>query len=447
MTTPNNNLIPVEKLNTSAQHILDLAKKQGATSAEVAISNNIGVSIQVRLGEVETLEHHRDQGVGITVYFGHKKGSASLSALDEPALAEAVSAACHIAKYTAEDSCAGLADQNMMAFNYPDLKLYYPWQHSIEESITLLKDIEAKGLAYDKRITLSEGANLSTHENHILYANSHGFCGHYPSSFYNLSCTLIAGEGDTMQRDYGYSVTRDPSQLATAKQIAEEAAKRTVNRLGGKRLTTRKTPVIFLNSVATGLISHFLAAIRGSNLYRKSSFLLDSLGKAVFPSHITIEEKPSIIKGLGSSPFDGEGVKTHERALVEQGILKSYLLNTYTARKLGMTTTGNAGGVHNIIVSTESFGLDTLLQTMGTGLLVTELMGQGINLITGDYSRGASGFWVEGGKIQYPVEEITIAGNLKTMFENIVSISNDIEMRSAIQTGSILINELMLAGE
>lgn len=429
-----------------AEHILEMAKKQGASDAEVAISNSTGISIQVRLGEVETLEYHRDKGIGITVYFGQKKGSSSLSAIEEPALEEAVTAACHIAKYTSEDDCTGLADKASLAMTYPDLQLYYPWSLSTEEGITLTQETEQLGRQYDKRISNSEGAALSTHENHLVYANTAGFCGDYSSSFYNLSCTLIANEGSAMQRDYGYSVARDPLDLYSAKKIAEEAASRTLRRLGAQKLTTRKAPVIFSAEVATGLISHFLGAIRGSNLYRKSSFLLDQLDKPVFPDFVQIREEPHLIKGLASAPFDGEGVRTQARNLVQAGILKEYILSTYSARKLGMKTTGNAGSVHNILVSTQPYSLDALLKKMDTGLLVTELMGQGINLVTGDYSRGATGFWVEKGELCYPVEEITIAGNLKEMFQHIVHIGCDVEKRSAIQTGPILIAEMMIAG-
>ncbi len=447
MTTLENALLPAQKLQSVAQHILDLAKQQGASAAEVAISSNIGLSVQVRLGEVETLEHHRDKGIGITVYFGQKKGTTSLSALETPALVDAVAAACHIAKYTSEDECAGLADSALLATTYPDLKLHYPWQITTEQAIHMAKEIEATGMQSDKRITNSDGASVSTHENHLLYANSHGFCGDYASSFYNLSCVLIANEGENMQRDHGYTVARDPIDLYSTQQVAEEAASRTLRRLGARRLTTRKTPVIFSAPVATGFISHFLGAIRGSNLYRKASFLLDYLDKPVFPSHIHIREEPHLIKGLASAPFDAEGVKTQPHDLISDGILKSYILSSYTARKLGLVTTGNAGGVHNVIVKPNSLSFSGLLQKMDTGFVITELMGQGINLVTGDYSRGASGYWVEKGKIQYPVEEVTIAGNLKEMFQHIIAISDDIEKRSAIQTGSILISEMMVAGE
>lgn len=446
MTTPQTTPLSAEKLQSIAKHVLDLAKKQGASDAEVAISCGSGFSVQVRMGEVETLEYHRDKGIGITVYFGQKKGSASLSAIEDDALAEAVAAACHIAKYTSADDCAGLADKALLAMTYPDLKLYYPWQITAEEGIVLAKEVETLGREFDRRITNSDGAALSTHENHIVYANSLGFCGDYPSSFYNLSCTLIANQGDQMQRDYGYSVARDPLDLYSTKQVAEEAATRTLRRLGAQKLSTRKTPVLFSAQVATGLISHLLSAIRGSNLYRKSSFLLDHLNKPVLPAHIHLREDPHRIKGLASAPFDAEGVATQAHNIVEGGILKSYILSTYSAKKLGMQTTGNAGGIHNIAISTDTLSFDELLKKMDTGLVVTELMGQGINLVTGDYSRGATGFWVEKGVIQYPVEEITIAGNLKEMFMNIVAMGSDIEKRSSIQTGSILLSEMTIAG-
>src|SRR3990167_6055465 len=416
MSTQEKTPLSFEKLKNIAHHILDFSKKQGATDAEVSISNGLGFTTQVRLGEVETLEYHRSKGIGITVYFGQKKGTTSLSAIEDTALNEAVSAACHIAKYTSEDNCAGLIEKKFLAFNYPDLKLFYPWSITPEQGIELAKEVENIGRAYDKRISNSEGATLSTHENHFVYANSIGFCGHYSSSFYNLNCTLIANENDRMQRDYGYSIARDPLELFSA-------------------------------NVSPALISHFLAAIRGSNLYRKSSFLCDYLEKPVFPSHIQIREEPFIIKGLASAPFYDEGATPRPRDLIHQGILKSYFLNSYTARKLGMEPTGNAGGIHNILVSHSADTFEELLKKMDTGLVITELMGQGINLVNGDYSRGATGFWVEKGEIQYPVEEITIAGNLKNMFMGILAIGTDIEKRSSIQTGSILIDEMTIAGE
>ncbi|EKD75779.1 MAG: hypothetical protein ACD_44C00029G0002 [uncultured bacterium] len=447
MSTQEKTPLSFEKLKNIAHHILDFSKKQGATDAEVSISNGLGFTTQVRLGEVETLEYHRSKGIGITVYFGQKKGTTSLSAIEETALNEAVSAACHIAKYTSEDNCAGLIEKKFLAFNYPDLKLFYPWSITPEQGIELAKEVENIGRAYDKRISNSEGATLSTHENHFVYANSIGFCGHYSSSFYNLNCTLIANENDRMQRDYGYSIARDPLELFSAKEIAKEAATKVLRRLGAKKLSTRKTPVIFSSNVSPALISHFLAAIRGSNLYRKSSFLCDYLEKPVFPSHIQIREEPFIIKGLASAPFDDEGATPRPRDLIHQGILKSYFLNSYTARKLGMEPTGNAGGIHNILVSHSADTFEELLKKMDTGLVITELMGQGINLVNGDYSRGATGFWVEKGEIQYPVEEITIAGNLKNMFMGILAIGTDIEKRSSIQTGSILIDEMTIAGE
>lgn len=434
-------------LNDIAEHILTLAKKAGASDAEVGISQSSGFNLQVRLGEVETLEHNRDNAVGITVYFDHKKGSTSISTTEPNAIVQAVEAACHIAKYTSPDDYAGLPEKSLLAFNYPELDLYHVWNITPIQGIELAKQCEEEGRATDKRITNSEGCSLSTHDSIEVYANSLGFCGNYRSTYHSMFCTLIAQEGSHMQRDYGYTIARDFHDLAKTSSVAQEAATRTLRRLNARRLKTCKAPVIFSADMSRSLIGNFLTAIRGSNLYRKTTFLLDALHKPVFPTHVTITENPHLLKGIASAPFDSEGVRTEPRDLISNGVLQSYILSTYSARKLGLHSTGNAGGAHNIFVKPQDLNFNQLLKKMGTGLVVTELLGQGVNIITGDYSRGASGFWVENGEIQFPVEEITIASNLRDIFSHVIALGNDIDPRGSIQTGSILIEQMMIAGE
>ncbi|MGA7799811.1 MAG: metalloprotease PmbA [Gammaproteobacteria bacterium] len=427
--------------------ILDEARGQGASAAEAGVSMEAGLSATVRLGEVETLEYHRDRGLGVTVYFGQRKGSASTSDLDPKAVRETVRAACDIARYTGEDDCAGLADAALLASEVPDLDLYHPWDLHAERAIELARDCEDAARAFDSRIDNSEGASVSSHQGLRVYGNSLGFVGGYPSTRHSLSCAVLGRHGDQMQRDYWYTVSRVADELEPPAQVGRKAAERTVQRLGGRRLSTRQVPVVFAADVASSLIGHFVAAVRGGSLYRKSSFLLDYLGKPVFRSWMAIYERPHRKRALGSAPFDNEGVATSDRDLIRDGILQGYVLDSYSARKLGMQTTGNAGGVHNLTVESGSHDLAGLLRQMGTGLLVTELMGQGINPVTGDYSRGAAGFWVEGGEIQYPVEEITVAGNLKDMFSQLAEVGNDVERRGNIHTGSVLIETMTVAGE
>lgn len=432
---------------TLVSEILQQAHAQGASSAEVAASIDIGFSVSVRLGEVETVEYNRDKGVGITVYFDHHKGSASTTDTSPTAIKNAVTAACRIAQLTNEDPYAGLADAALMAKNYPDCDLNHPWSITPEQGIELVTECEAQARAFDQRICNSEGATLATYQGLHVYGNTHGFVGAYASSRHSINCVVVAQDNQGMQRDSGYTVARDPADLHSITEVAREAGERTVKRLGARRLKTCQAPVIFHAEIASSLLGSFLSAISGGNLYRKSSFLVDHLGKPIFASHINIQERPFIPKGLGSSPFDAEGVAVHDRELVSAGILQGYLLSSYSARKLGMQTTGNAGGAHNIFINTSDHDLPGLLKQMGKGLLVTEMMGQGINLVTGDYSRGAVGFWVENGEIQYPVEEITIAGNLREMFKHLVAVGNDIDRRSHIYTGSIWIDNMMIAGE
>lgn len=419
----------------------------GASSAEVGIGVDSGFSVSVRLGEVETVEFNRDKGVGVTVYFGQKKGSASSSDTSPDAIKKVVEKACYIARYTNEDPYSGLASKELMAYGYPDLDLYHPWQINTEQAIELALNCEQMALSFDKRIKNSEGSSVSTLQGYRVYRNSHGFMGAYPSSRHNISCMLIAEENGEMQRDYSFTVARDANDLESTKWVAIEAAKRTLRRLHSTKLKTCQAPVLFSAEVASGLLSKLLAAIRGSSIYRRSSFLLDCLDKQIFPSFVHIYEQPHLLKGLGSAPFDDEGVRTNDHDIVCDGILKSYLLSSYSARKLGLETTGNAGGVHNLRIKTSDSNLPDLLKEMGTGLYVTELIGQGVNIVTGDYSRGAAGFWVEHGEIQFPVHEITIASNLKDMFRNLVKIGNDVETRSNILTGSILIEQMMIAGQ
>ena len=436
----------LERLSSLVADILAEAKQQGASAAEAGLSVERGLSVTVRLGEVETIEHHRSQGLGVTVYFGQSKGTASSSDLSLKAVRETVASACLIAKHAAEDEFAGLPDADLLATEFPDLDLYHPWELVADEAIQIAKISEDTARGYHSDISNSEGANLNTYQVLRVAGNSLGFLHGYPSSRHSLSCSVIAGVGDNMQRDDWWTVARDAVDLESAEAVGRKAAERTVRRLGARSLSTRHCPVIFAAEVAGGLVGHFIGAIRGANLYRKSSFLLDHLGKPVFPAFMHIHEQPHLPRALGSAPYDGEGVATHPHDLVKDGILESYVLSTYSARKLGMKTTGNAGGVHNLIVEPGDLDLADLLKKMGTGLLVTELMGQGVNIVTGDYSRGASGFWVENGEIQFPVEEITIAGNLKDIFMKILAVGNDVDLRGNTRTGSFLISEMTVAG-
>ena len=434
-------------LQQMGEDVLRIAKASGASDAEAEISLGFGQNVSVRMGETETIEYNRDKGVSVTVYFGKQRGHASTSDLSRKALEDTVAAACNIARYTAQDTFCGLADPALMAKEIPDLDLHHPWNISVDEALAIAVECEAAARAVDKRITNSEGASVSAYEGMFAYANSHGFSGGYPSSRHGISCSVIAEAGDAMQRDYWYSSARAAEDLDPAVTIGRRAGERTVRRLGTKRIKTAQVPVLFEASLASGLISHLVSAISGGNLYRKSSFLLDSLGKQVASPLLNIQEDPFILKGLASSPFDSEGVQTKARTLVKDGVLQGYVLSSYSARKLGMQSTGNAGGNHNLIVQDTGLDFDGLLKTMGTGLLVTELLGHGLNMVTGDYSRGAAGFWVENGVILHPVEEITIAGNLKEMLNQIVAIGNDVLVQGSKQTGSILIERMTVAGD
>ena len=428
---------------------LEEAQRQGASQCEADASVNQGLSVGVRLGEVETLEYQRDRGLGVTVYFGHRKGSASTADLTPAAVRETVAKACAIARYTAEDPYAGLVEPEALAREIPDLDLDHPWAVTPEMAIELARSCEGEGLAVDPRIGNSEGAGVSSQRHTGVYGNSLGFLAGYSATSHSLSCTLIAQAGDDMERDYWWSVARDPTELEAAAHIGRTAGERALARLGARRLTTRRAPVAFSPDMARGLLRHFIGAVSGPSQYRKSSFLLNAAGEQVFPSFIGMQARPHIRKALASSPFDQEGAATHDRELVRAGVLEGYVLGSYSARRLGLKTTGNAGGIHNLLVTAADGGLDreALLQRLGTGLLVTELMGQGVNGVTGDYSRGASGFWVENGLLAYPVHEITIAGNLKSMYRDIVALGSDLDSRGGIRTGSVLIGEMTIAGE
>lgn len=435
-----------EQLKSVVSDVLAEAKRQGASSAEVSVSVNQGLSVTVRLGEVETVEHNRDKGLALTLYFGKKSGSASTSDLSPSALRGCVTAAATIARYTAADEFSGLADPDQLAQVIPDLDLYYPWKPSVEQAIELSLDCEDAARAVDKRITNSEGATVYSYESNDVYANSHGFLGATATTRHGISCAVVGQDASGMQRDYWHSAARDRNDLEDAVAVGRKSAERSVRRLGGRRLSTRQVPVVYEAPVASSLLSHFVGAIRGTSLYRRSSFLVDHLGKPVFSPQVRIYEQPFLKKALGSTPFDNDGVAPTNRDIVHEGILQGYVLDVYSARKLGMRSTGNAGGVHNLTIQSGDKDLDGLLRQMGTGLLVTELIGFGVNGVTGDYSRGASGFWVENGTIQYPVEEITIAGNLKEMFRKLVAVGNDVDRNGNIRTGSILIESMMLAG-
>ncbi|MEI8207773.1 MAG: metalloprotease PmbA [Methylococcales bacterium] len=437
----------VKRLKNSVQHLLDEAKEQGASAAEAGLSQENGLSVSARLGEVETIEHHCGQGLGITVYFGQRKGSASTTDLSPESIKETVTAACSIARYTSEDAYAGLPEKELLATEFPDLDLNHPWFISADEAIDLAVECENVARNFHKDISNSEGATINTHQGIHVMGNSLGFLQGYISTRHSLSCSVLAQRGGSMQRDYWYSVARNAQNLESAADIGRKAAERALRRLEGRRLSTRQCPVLYSAEIASGLLSSFISAISGGNLYRKASFLLDALDTQVFPAFVHIYEQPHLKGGLGSSAYDSEGVATKTRDIVSEGILRSYVLGTYSARKLGLHSTGNAGGVRNLTIDPSELDFQGMLKKLDTGLLVTELMGQGVNILTGDYSRGAAGFWVENGVIQYPVEEITIAGNLKDMLKNIVAIGNDIDYRGSTRTGSILVEQMSIAGE
>ncbi|OCX18593.1 metalloprotease PmbA [Pseudomonas graminis] len=433
-------------LQQQVEQIVAEAKRQGATACEVAVSLEQGLSTTVRQREVETVEFNRDQGFGITLYVGHRKGSASTSASGPDAIRETVAAALAIAKHTSEDEASGLADAALMAKDQPNFDLYHPWNITPEQAIERALVCEAAAFDADSRIKNADGTTLNVHQGCRVYGNSHGFIGGYASTRHSLSCVMIAeGEGQ-MQRDYWYDVNRRGELLMDARLIGQKAAERAASRLGARPVPTCEVPVLFSAELAGGLFGSLLGAISGGNLYRKSSFLEGAIGQRLFPEWMTIDERPHLIGAMGSSAFDGDGLATYAKPFVENGDLVSYILSTYSGRKLGLPSTANAGGVHNLFVSHGTEDQAALIRRMGRGLLVTELMGSGLNMVTGDYSRGAAGFWVENGEIQFPVQEVTIAGNMRDMFKQIVAVGSDLELRSNIRTGSVLIEKMMVAG-
>ncbi len=440
-----------DQLKQLARDVLAYAKAQGGTDCAVEISEGSGLSVSVRKSQVETIEQNRDKGMGVTVFIGQRRGNASTSDFSPAALKATVEAASNIARFTADDDCAGLADEELLERAPRDLKLFYPWQISADEAVELARRAEAAAFAVDPPVTNSEGAGVHVQQSHFVSANSRGFMGGYPYTRHTLSVAPIAGKGKHMQRDDWYTSVRDASRMSSPEAIGRYAAERALARLNARSIDTRNCPVLFEAPLAAGLLGAFVQATSGGALYRKSTFLLDSLGKQVLPSHVQIHEDPHIIGAVGSAPFDEEGVRTVKRDVVKDGVVQGYFLSTYSARKLGMQTTGNSGGSHNLTLSskltTKADTFKGMLKKMGTGLLVTELMGQGVNYVTGDYSRGASGYWVENGVIQYPVEEITIAGNMKDMLRQIVAVGNDTLIRGTKETGSILLESMTIAGD
>lgn len=438
---------PFTVLQNIARDVLDHARKAGASACETDVSDGFGQNVTVRRGEVETIEYNRDKGLSVTVYIGQKRGHASTSDFSPQAVSDTVAAALSIAGHTAADDCAGLADADLLAREFPDLDLYFPWELPVEQAIQLAQTCEAAAFAVDKRISNSEGASVSLSESQFVHANSLGFMGGYPSSRHSISCAMIASQDEAMQRDYWYSTVRDATDLEQADSVGKKAGMRSVARLGARKIATCEVPVLFEAPIASSLIGHFVSAVSGGSLYRKSSFLLDSIDTRVFAPDIQIRELPHLRKGLASGAFDDEGVATRERTLIENGVVQGYFLSSYSARKLGLRTTGNAGGNHNLILDNgAALEFSALLRKMGKGLLVTELLGHGVNAVMGDYSRGAAGYWVEGGEICYAVEEITIAGNLKDMLLGISAVGSDVIIRGSKQCGSLLIDRMTVAG-
>ncbi|RZF79690.1 metalloprotease PmbA [Pseudoalteromonas sp. S4488] len=436
----------ISEVKDAVSEVLEHAKKLGATAAEAAMSSTSGLSVSTRMGEVETIEFNQDGGLGISVYVGNNKGSASTADLNPKTLRTVVEKAIDIAKFTSDDPFNGIADKELLEFAPQDLDLYHPWEVSPEQGVEFCHQAEQAALNADERIVNSDGASFSSHQGLRVYGNSHGMIAGYPRTRHSISTMVIGKEGEQMQRDSAYTIARHKDDLNDATKVGLEAATETLAKLNSQKLGTMKVPVIFRADIANSLFGHLVSAIGGGALYRKSSFLLHSLGTKVFSDCVNISERPHLLKGLASSPFDAEGLKTVDREIIQGGELQTYLLASYAARKLSMAPTGHAGGIHNWLVEQTHADLKALLKTMGTGLLVTELMGQGVNTVTGDYSRGAAGFWVENGEIQYPVSEITIAGNLKDMFKAVVGLGGDIERRGGIQTGSVLIEQMQVAG-
>jgi PmbA protein len=450
--TADNSLAEWDELSQRAEDVIQRARAAGASQAEVSASTSNGLAVNVRMGEVETVERTRDRGFGVTVYFGQRKGSASTADLKAASIDSTLAQACAIARFTEPDPCAGLADGALMAHDFPNLDLWHPWQLGVERAIEIGREVEAAGLE-DHAVTNSEGAAVQRGDVLGVYANSHGFLGRERGTHHSISCALIAGKDEAMQRDGWYETVRDADDFPAFEAVGREAARRAVARVGARRLSTRQCPVLFAPEMARSLIGHLVAAVSGGSLYREASFLLNQAGHAVLPAFASIVERPRLPRGHGSATFDAEGVATRESALIAAGVLQRYVLGSYSARKLGLATTGNAGGVHNLVVTPGATDGEApqdfaaMLQRMGTGLAVTELIGQGVSIVTGDYSRGAAGFWVENGKIAYPVQEITIAGNLRDMLMDVQAVGADVDPRSSILTGSILVGNMTVAGE
>lgn len=435
-----------KKLQSDILRLLDHLKKR-ADQIEISASIETGFSVEARLGNVETVEHHRKNSLDLTVYHRNRTGSASTSDLSFQAMEIAFDKACTVSHFTQEDPCSGLADIADMAIDYPNLALFHSWLITPQEAIKLAIECETAARKHDLRIKNSDGVAVNTYSSFKIYANSHGFLGYYPSTMHSISCSLVAEQNNQMQRDYEYTLARSPDKLSPIGFIAQHAAEKTIRRLGAKKIKTRKCPVILHASMAKSLLRSFVSAIQGGNLYRDASFLCGQLHQEIFPKFVTIYQEPHLLGEIGSTPFDGNGVKTQKINYVENGNLTNYILDTYSARKLGIKSTGNAGGVFNLFITTGNKHLIDLFKEMQTGLFVTELMGQGVNLLTGNYSRGAFGYWIEHGEIQYPVEEITISGNMKEMLKQIQAVANDIDFRSNIKTGSVWIGQMTVSGE
>ncbi len=436
----------VEELKNIVADTLKLAQQKGATQVEAGLSVSQGLSVETRMRDVETIEHQQDNGLGISVYFGQHKGSANTSNLDAEAIRKTVEAACNIARYTSEDPCAGLADADLLATEMRPLDLYHPWHISPEAVIDLALECEAAALDYDAKIVNSEGASVDMNAGISVYGNTHGFLQAQQKTRHSISCAVVGESEGSMQRDYWYDISRNPDSLATARSVGEKAAERTVNRLCAQKLKTQQSPIMLVPELARGLVGHFTSAISGSAQYRKASFLLDARDTQVFPDYFQLVEHPFELQALSSANYDAEGVAAREGSLVRDGVVQNYLLDSYSARKLNMQTTGHASGVHNLAVNNTGKSFVEILKAMHQGLLVTELMGHGVNNVTGDYSRGAAGFWIENGEIQFPVEEVTIAANLRDMFKGIQEVGTDVDRRGSIFTGSLLIDNMTIAG-
>ena len=446
ITNRDDSIIELDRLSALTEDVLKRCRAKGASEVDVGLGVDVGLSVSVRLGEIESIEHNRDRGLSVTVYFGKRKGSASTADLNPDSIEKTIEHACAIAKHTQEDPCNGLADTELLAHDFADLDLWHPWDITAEEASDLALRCEEAGRSFDSRISNSEGASVQIGSSLAVGATSNGFFSRERDTRHSISVALLAEDEAGMQRDYWFESVRSAEDFPDVASIGRKAAERTVARLGARKLGTQKCPVLFSPQVARSLIGHLVSGVSGGALYRKASFLVDHIGKQVFPDFMQIVERPHIRRGQASANFDSEGVATRDSDLITDGRLARYVLGSYSARKLGLRSTGNAGGVHNLIVSTGEDDFSALLMRMGSGLLVTELMGQGVSLLTGDYSRGASGFWVENGEIAYPVEEITIASNLREMFANIVAIGSDVDHRSPILTGSILLDRLTVAG-